>query len=811
MVTGGFLFCVALVATTLLAPAAGAIPDGDETDGGWSEVGDWPLVAIHAAVLDDGKVLSYTGTNDTLLIDVWDPALGLGSEAHTTSNNPLGTNLFCSFSIDDPTGDGKLLVGGETAGGQAPNFVARFQDGALSNAESMNEPRWYPTVTTLWDGRLLAQGGTPGNFDDRFDPTTVAEIYSPGQGWQTLEGTRDPGVWDTENYGWWYPKSHVTPAGKIWNLAWDRMYYIDPEGSGSVDEIGTFTGLNRGGSATSVMYDTGRVLQVGGGERGSDDTRFAGSRDATIFDLNYDPPLVIPAAPMNFGRHWADAVVLPDGRVLVSGGSAVNNTLDGVAYAPEIWDPVANTWTVVAANTTPRLYHSTTLLLPDATILTAGGGKAGPVDNFNGEIYYPPYLYESFGLVSREASRPWFESVPDTITYGQPFSVTARAEGRGGDIQRVTLIKQSNSTHSMNTQIFQELTFTRSGDQLAIDAPDFATVATPGDYLLFVLDGAGVPSVARTVRLQGVGLTPPDPLDPPGTEGGTITGTVTRDNAGPVAGVAVDLFTLTPGGGRGEYLATATTNGNGTYTFPDLQVGCYNVTFIAPDGERFIDDSQYLRADTCIEALETDTLNAILADIAGNPTAISGVVDRVGAGPVDNVDVDLFTANADGSRGQYLRSTRTDTNGSYRFDVTPGCYVVTFVGNSGETFASGSRWLSVGSCPDSGQTEIINATMTAIDTGIRGVVSREGQGGVSGVVVDLFVANGDGSRGQWLTSSTTDEVGNYLFDPVDDGCYILTFIAPPGETFINGSQWFQPGVCINAGEGQTINAILGAG
>jgi 5-hydroxyisourate hydrolase-like protein (transthyretin family) len=311
--------------------------------------------------------------------------------------------------------------------------------------------------------------------------------------------------------------------------------------------------------------------------------------------------------------------------------------------------------------------------------------------------------------------------------------------------------------------------------------------------------------------LQGVGLTPPDPLDPPGTEGGTIAGTVTRDNAGPVAGVSVDLFTLTPGGGRGEYLATATTNDAGDYTFPDLQVGCYNVTFIAPDGERFIDDSQYFRADTCIEALETDTLNAILADIAGNPTAITGVVDRVDAGPVDNVDVDLFTANADGSRGQYLRSTRTDTNGSYRFDVTPGCYVVTFVGNFGETFTNGSRWLSAGSCPDSGQTEIINATMTAIDTGIRGTVSREGQGGVSGVVVDLFVANGDGSRGQWLTSSTTDGVGNYLFDPVADGCYILTFIAPAGETFTNGSQWFQPGVCINAGEGQTINAILSAG
>ncbi len=215
--------------------------------GAWSELGDWPLVAIHAAVLDNGKVLSYRGTGDTLLVDLWDPSLGLGPASHTTFDNPLGTNLFCSFTIDDPNSEQKLLIGGETSNsGEPPTFVAAFDAsldaGGLSDFTSMNEPRWYPTVTTLWDGRLLAQGGTPSNFDGRFDPTTVAEVYSTGQGWQLLEGTRDPGVWATENYGWWYPKSHVTPWGAVWNLAWDQMYYLDPDGGGSVDVIGTFTG-----------------------------------------------------------------------------------------------------------------------------------------------------------------------------------------------------------------------------------------------------------------------------------------------------------------------------------------------------------------------------------------------------------------------------------------------------------------------------------------------------------------------------------------------------------------------------------------
>ncbi|MGH1494048.1 MAG: galactose oxidase-like domain-containing protein, partial [Acidimicrobiales bacterium] len=522
--------------------------------GAWSEVGPWPLVAIHAAVLDNGKVLSYTGTGDTLLVDIWDPSLGLGANSHSTFNNTLGSNLFCSFTLDDPNSENKLLVGGEIADGQVPNFVAQYGDNTLSAFQSMNEPRWYPTVTTLWDGRLLAQGGTPGNFDNRDDPTPVAEVYSPDNGWQLLEGTRDPGVWDTENYGWWYPKSHVTPSGKVWNLAWDQMYYIDPDGAGAVDLIDTFAGGNRGGSSSSVMYDTGLVLQIGGGERGSDDRRFLGSNAATIFNLNYDPPILTEAAPMNFGRHWADATVLPDGRVLVTGGSLVNNRLDDTTLPPEIWDPKTDSWTVLTGNNTPRLYHSTTLLMPDGSVLTAGGGKSGPVDNFNGQLFYPPYLYDADGS---QATRPTIEAAPRNIEYNQSISVTV-----DGPIDRVTLIKQSNSTHSMNSQIFSELSFSQTGSQLSIETPDYATVATPGEYLLFVLDSNGVPSVSRTVRLTGVGLDPPPPLEPLAA---TVTGLVDRVGGGAVAGVSIDLFEATADGARGQWLTSTATDSDGTY------------------------------------------------------------------------------------------------------------------------------------------------------------------------------------------------------------------------------------------------------
>lgn len=781
--------------------ASAAIPDadGDGSDGAWSELGNWPLIPIHSSVLDDGKVLSFRGTGDSSEVDVWDPALGLGANSHTTTTNTLGTNLFCTFALDDPNADGKLLIGGETSNaGRLNTFTARYDNNSLSEFAEMNNPRWYPTVTTLWDGRLLAQGGVPDDFDGRFNPTTVAEVYSAGQGWTTLEGTRDPGVWDTPNYGWWYPKAHVTPAGKVWSMAWNEMYYIDPDGAGGITNLGTFPGTNYGSTSASVMYDTGLVLQVGGGERASDDQRFPGSTQASIVNLNNDPPTITNTGSLNSGRHWADATVLPDGKVLVTGGSLVNNSLSGAAYTPELWDPATNTWTELAANSTPRLYHSSTLLLPDGSVWTGGGGTPGPVDNFNAEVFYPPYLYNSNG---NEANRPYITSAPRAIGYNQNFTVSSGPDS----IDRVTLIKQANSTHSMSTQIFQELSFTQNGNQISIDSPDSANVATPGEYLLFLLDGNGVPSVARTVRLSG--------SDDPGG-GGTISGTVTRDGNGAGAAITVDLFEANADGSRGQWLEDTTSDSSGNYSFTDVAPGCYVATFIAPNGEEFTNGSQWLLSSTCIAGSETDTLNAVLAGGGGGgPGTISGAITRQDGGVAVGVDVDLFTAQADGSRGQWLTNATSNSSGNYSFtDVAPGCYVLTFIAPNGEEFTNGSQWFQPSTCIEGGETDTIGAVLTGGGAGgpgtISGTVNRSGGGVGAGVVVDLFTANADGSRGDWQGAATTNSSGNYSFSAVEQGCYVLTFIAPSGETFTNGSQWFQPATCIDNGETDSISATL---
>ena len=191
----------------------------------------------------------------------------------------------------------------------------------------------------------------------------------------------------TNNLSSGYPKNYVGPDGLVFGLANKAMYRVNPAGNGTITSLGTFPTDNAGGTSTAVMFAPGRILQVGGGNAN------AASRNASIININGATPQVTPLPQAQFGRHWGNATVMADGRVFVSGGSAVNNAATGVAYTSEIFDPATNTWSTGPTATRMRLYHSTSVLLPDATVITMGGGTPGPETNLNAEIYYPPYLF----------------------------------------------------------------------------------------------------------------------------------------------------------------------------------------------------------------------------------------------------------------------------------------------------------------------------------------------------------------------------------------------------------------------------------
>jgi hypothetical protein len=281
------------------------------------------------------------------------------------------------------------------------------------------------------------------------------------------------------------------------------------------------------------MYQPGKILLVGGANNGVDNA-------ATVIDINGSSPSVRSVNPgSETGRAWVDSVVLPTGDVMIVGGSGGNNTITDMSFVPEIWNPASERWTQMAPSETPRLYHSTALLLKDGTILVAGGGlyTGRPFRNNNAEVFTPPYLYDDTG---RLASRPTITSAPSGAAYGNNIDVK---HGVGNVITRVTLIKTGAVTHSNNMeQRFIELNFEDTNNGVRVALPSSANIAPPGYYLLHLLDNKGVPSKAHMIRISNTAQQDIAPVANPDNVNVTGSGAVTIDALNNDTGSALTLI-----------------------------------------------------------------------------------------------------------------------------------------------------------------------------------------------------------------------------------------------------------------------------
>jgi galactose oxidase len=275
---------------------------------------------------------------------------------------------------------------------------------------------------------------------------------------------------------------------------------------------------------SSVMYDDGKVLLVGGNPCAPYSSTCTTPTTATaeIINLNSSSPTWQYTNPMAGPRKLHNATLLADGKVLVTGGSRgsenPNKTPSDPAYPAESWDPATGTWSTMASLTAIRGYHSTALLLPDGRVLSAGapGGKSA-------EIYSPPYLFKG--------ARPTISSAPTGVSYGQSFFVGTAA---ATSITKVTMIALTSVTHSFNmSQRIIRPSFSLAGGGLNVVAPSSRNTAPPGYYMLFILNGNGVPSVAKIIQISGGSPTPTPTPTPTSTPTPTPTPTPTLTLAAP--------------------------------------------------------------------------------------------------------------------------------------------------------------------------------------------------------------------------------------------------------------------------------------
>jgi N,N-dimethylformamidase beta subunit-like protein/concanavalin A-like lectin/glucanase superfamily protein/galactose oxidase-like protein/Big-like domain-containing protein/Kelch motif protein len=645
--TAGNLATSAPVTVTVMNPTDPA------SVGAWSAPFNLGFVAVNMVLLDTSKVLMYPGWgNGGLGASVFDPATA------TMTATPLTTsNIFCSGHAT--LADGRILVVG---GWDDLNAIIGSPHARIFNPATqqwtpvpdMAFRRWYPTATTLADGRVLVTSGATTCDTCLAD---VPEIYDPvTNAWTQLTTARLAVPY--------YPLAFLLPSGKILNTG-----STDTPGPARTLDLATGTwGVvdpNAPDGSSAAMFLPGKIVQSGT----ASDPSFTVKPSATttqVLDMTQPSPAWRATAPMAYPRAYDTMTILPDGTVLaVSGGTDTSGRdLTKAVLPAELWSPASELWTTMAAGAVGRLYHSTSLLMPDGRVLVAGGGDlSGATSQTTAEWYSPPYLFKG--------ARPVITAAPAQIDYSSAFFVsTPDATG----ITSAVLIRTGAVTHAFDeNQRYVPLVFEQATGGLTLHAPTSANVAPPGHYLLFLVNGSGVPSVATFVRLpapyeDAQPPTAPSSLTATGGIGSiALSWTAATDNVG-VTGYnvhrsTVSGFTATAGNRIAQPAGT-------TYTDAGLAAGTYYYLVVARDaagnlGPPSNQASATATSDTIAPTVSV-TSPAAGATVSATITITATASDDVGVAGVQFL-VDGAPFGAEDTTSPYSVSwdSRSVTNGSH--------------------------------------------------------------------------------------------------------------------------------------------------
>jgi hypothetical protein len=505
-------------------------------NGLWSTLSQtMPVNPVHAALLHSGKILIVSGSGNCPPQQTGcpqGPQYPQGAALLDLSNNSVSTipttwDMFCNgMSIMQ---DGRVLINGGTKSYGTLAVVGAQGDipfTGLPNAsifDPSNESfidisptahgRWYPNLTELNDGTMMT---TSGLNDSNGTNNNTSEIWN-GQQW-SAEIPGNPNITNFPGFQFpLYPRMHLLPTGHIFysapssatldfnptSQAWTLVAWtIYP---GQNDPYGErIYGSSVLLPLTPQNNYSPKVMIMGGDNPATNTTELidlspAGAQISAACP-NYAPCWVEGPA-MSQSRVEMEATVLPNGKVLVDAGSAQDENATTASLQAEIYDPVSNSFSSAGSNAFPRLYHNIQLLLPDGTVLLAGGNPAQGVFENHIEIYQPPYLFNADGS---PAYRPQSATnSPSSITYGQSFTLSTPD---ASTISSVVLMKAGSVTHSFDLdQRYVGLSFTmgQTPGSLSVIAPSNSNIAPPGYYMLFLVNQTGTPSLALWVQVSG--------------------------------------------------------------------------------------------------------------------------------------------------------------------------------------------------------------------------------------------------------------------------------------------------------------------
>ncbi|SDX58100.1 Glyoxal oxidase N-terminus [Albimonas donghaensis] len=467
--------------------------------GEWLPLDDWPLISIHVILTAEQELLTF-GTDELGMqggeqhYAVWSFETGSGQLLeHTTA-----TDIFCSIVTTLGSTGELLIVGGDARPLGRPNkgitdvtaFDPETHELYTHPAGEMHYARFYASALTLPTGDVYILGGA----DAHYLRAPHAEVYSAEEGATLFENS---GLFEGEqaNNRWWYPKLYMNEAGKLigWYNYRPEVYDFAWEEDLPAKEIGLLPFISDN-SSPAILFDVDKVLTIDlKGKLWVVDI----SGDSVSFEK-----IGALFEPIEGMRAWSNFAVLPNGSVLITGGNDRPNedeSFEKFTYDAVTFDPDTGELTRSDPEDLPRLYHSSSILLPDGSVYSLGGGAPGPYTNLNAQRFNPEYLFDDGGALIEDKIE--ILEAPTHISAGDVFTFSV---DRPLDVSRVTFIKHGSATHSIDVETrFVDLDFfVREDGSIVAKLPDSTSLLTPGPYMLFALDANETPSVAVSMRLD---------------------------------------------------------------------------------------------------------------------------------------------------------------------------------------------------------------------------------------------------------------------------------------------------------------------
>jgi Domain of unknown function (DUF1929)/IPT/TIG domain/Glyoxal oxidase N-terminus len=534
---------------------------------------------IHVALMHNGKILVTAGSGNCPASQSGCPsgppygssnhsgAVVLDPVGKSITQLSIGRDVFCNGMTVLP--DGRVLIVGGTLAydpfeGSQQSTIFDPSNNTFTDQQNMAHGRWYPMVITLGDGRVMAFSGS----NETGGTNTAVEFFTAGSGWsQQYTAPWTPPL---------YPRLHLLPNGKVFaSSSQPSSHLFNPATTSWTLKIATTKyGFSRTYGSSVLLpltpannYDP--VVMILGGDNPSTAT-------TELIDLGSSSPSWRFGPDMSQPRIEMDAVTLPTGKILAVGGSANDENGSTASLNADLYDPASNSFSSAGANVYPRLYHTVSLLLPDATVWLAGSNPSRGTYESHMEIYKPAYLFNSNGSL---ATRPSISSAPGNIAWSGSFTVSTPD---AANISQVVLVRPGSSTHAFDMdQRLVGMSFTAGSGALNVTAPPNSNIAPPGYYMLFLINNKGVPSVASFVLLNGSGGGNPAPtvtsVSPnSGSIGGGTGVTITGTNF--ASGATVSF------GGSAATNVTVVRSSSITAKTPSHTAGAVNVVVKNSDG-----------------------------------------------------------------------------------------------------------------------------------------------------------------------------------------------------------------------------------